>query len=532
MTKFVGSITDVVAGVDILVEDFNGTMKLKGGLVPAIEHYVLEAMTDNKEYNEIFVVDGNLEMANNIAAVLNAKYEEEMGKMKQHNISQVAVQEEVVGSMKPTFVFNGKQSEVAFGNEVVAMENTQEAALSNIVNNMKKGQETQNQTKETKGAGVEMNIKELVGRGVSDLDALKMAEEFRKANSAKMKDAQVAVGNVKGQVAGVKTGGVETPVPAVPVSSAPVFGGSVNVTQNKTQETKGGNEMKNTVKDAVKGAGQEVKGNTAPKSGGQQTNGLQRFNPSFVFNAPTAAATTVESRSGYDETAREGGRTGFPGAWYCNAEEYKSLKDFAMYYTNRRALPTNALGLTAINFLDPKNKKNVPYDNNYDIIVEMVFGMGANVRFKLSRFTAEQKAEMEARGLRVSKSDWKTGNIEWMSDNNGGLAPRYAFATPNDFVMAVKCECGKTVNARAKREVKCQCGKKHNAIHITPTMESAAGVNFVEDRFQPQWNKVVLDNFNITIHKDVLALALACAAYERFLPMYGLMEEDGEVESK
>ena len=530
MAKFVGSMTDVIAGVDILVEDFNATMKLKGGLIPAVENYVLEAMTDNKEYEEIFVVGGNLEMANNIAAVLNAKYEEEMSKMKQHNISQVKVQEEVVGTMKPTFVFNGKQTEVAFGGEVVSMENTQEQALSNIVDRMKKVETTKNQTNEIKGAGVEMSIKELVGKGVSDVDALKMAEEFRRANSSKMKDAQVAAGSVKSsvkdQVNGVKAGGVQAPAtPAVPV-----FGG--NATQNKTQEIKGGNEMKNTVKDAVKGAGQEMKGNTAPKTGGKETNGLQRFNPSFVFNGPAATETTVESRSGYDETAREGGRTGFPGAWYCNAEEYKSLKDFAMYYTNRRALPTNALGLTAINFLDPKNKKNVPYDNNYDIIVEMVFGMGANVRFKLSRFTAEQKAEMEARGLRVSKSDWKTGNIEWMSDNNGGLAPRYAFATPNDFVMAVKCECGKTVNARAKREVKCQCGKKHNAIHITPTMESAAGVNFVEDRFQPQWNKVVLDNFNITIHKDVLALALACAAYERFLPTYGLMEEDGEVESK
>jgi hypothetical protein len=57
---------------------------------------------------------------------------------------------------------------------------------------------------------------------------------------------------------------------------------------------------------------------------------------------------------------------------------------------------------------------------------------------------------------------------------------------------------------------------------MAPVGESA-GLKFSD--YQSDWTPVVLDNFNVKVHKDVLALALACASFERNLPVYGLDEQ-------
>jgi hypothetical protein len=131
------------------------------------------------------------------------------------------------------------------------------------------------------------------------------------------------------------------------------------------------------------------------------------------------------------------------------------------------------------------------------------------------------KAATEARGFKASKSDWSTGNIKWVEVGNE-LQPRYAISQRNDLVIAVQCTCGKVHNAHTAYASKCACGKKHDAVELQPTAKSA-GLVFAQR--QPEWNAITLDNFNIKVHKDVLALALACAAYERNLNVHGLEEQ-------
>lgn len=76
MTKFVASLTDVAAGVDVLVEDFTANVKAMG-MEEALDMYMDEATGEFKDEQEIFVV-GPLEVANQVAEVLNARYEKEM----------------------------------------------------------------------------------------------------------------------------------------------------------------------------------------------------------------------------------------------------------------------------------------------------------------------------------------------------------------------------------------------------------------------------------------------------------------------
>jgi hypothetical protein len=77
--KFVASVEDVKAGVDILVEDFGMTVK-NSGYAEAIDMYVMEAINGTEK--SIAVVSDDLTIANTIATALNQAYTKEMELMK------------------------------------------------------------------------------------------------------------------------------------------------------------------------------------------------------------------------------------------------------------------------------------------------------------------------------------------------------------------------------------------------------------------------------------------------------------------
>lgn len=516
MTKFIASTVDVKAGVDVLVQDVL-SMGIKG-----IHHFANEAATELSHEEVIHVVGDDLTMATNVAQALNNELLQ---------LSQAL----------PTLSFNGPANTVAYGGEVVSTEDTAEAAINRVLQDKANKKSTQTKT-QTKGEVKEMTntqtagsvIEKLVNKGVSDEQALKIAEKFRQKNSGKIKDAQKAPAksNVKEEVNAGRRGSEQAPkTNNASDSSVPTFGGGMGgynkQTENKSNTNNGGNEMSTqTQNNTRRGAG-------APE--GQQ----QQQGTSYVFTGQTQDQldAAAAGRTGFDDSIRGTGKqAAFPGGWYLNAAKYPSLEKFQWFFDNRRALPTNDLGLTAIKFLNPKNKDIISYENEYTYVVEMVFGAGMNLRIKLTHMTEAMKAKQVEKGFKPSKSDWKTGNIEWVQERNSNQSsPRYAFSVPNDFAIGVKCDgtikttkgtfkCNRTHNVRAKRNTECSnCGKKYDAIELQVSPNSVKGLEFSE--YQPQWNKIVLDNFNITVHEDVLALALACAQYEMRLPMHGLVPE-------
>lgn len=91
---FVPSLTEINKDTDVIAADVVAMGK------EGILYFVNEAI-DNRMKGEIFVVDGNMELATNVAAVLNAQYGEEMALMNDANIARKEV-EEVAAAQKDT----------------------------------------------------------------------------------------------------------------------------------------------------------------------------------------------------------------------------------------------------------------------------------------------------------------------------------------------------------------------------------------------------------------------------------------------
>lgn len=379
--------------------------------------------------------------------------------------------EERVEAEGPTYTFAGAKDKAAFGDEAISNNDTEAAALNNLT--------------KRKGDKPMKSIKDLVAAGVSDKDALDIASKYMKEEE-------------------------------------PVRRGSGTIKQEEEQTntfTFGGNEKMNTQTEKK----EQQESNPQRRGGSYSGAANNDYTPSFSFGGMTReeqqGVVDTTGRTGFDATDRESEFSdGFDGAWYCNPNRYAILKDFNFYFENRRAIPANPYGLTKINFLNPQDKKVVEYDNKYEIVVELCFGKGSNYRIKLTRVTAEMKAANEARGFRASKSDWSTGNIKWV-EQGGQLTPRYAFSVRNDLSLNVVCDCKKVHTVHTAWATTCKCGKKYPAVKMAPTGE-AARYTFADK--QSDWTPVVLNNFSTKVHKDCLALALACAAYERNLPVYGL----------
>lgn len=503
MSKFVPAIAEVNGAVNITVEEFQKAIVNHGGLQSTLAFYVDQAVVDFADEKQIYIVDSSKDVAINIATVLNQKFAER-----------------AEAGEEPSYEFAGTAG-VAYGSEVVSANDTAAAALANV---------TKTKTTQTKGANQTMNtttatesIKSLVAAGVNDNDALAIAMKLKAAKKNNAGATQITnnvkenvqMNNRRGTVKQEGTAATETQAQGTSF----VFGGT---TQTKTNNN-GGTNMNTTTqtKEETKAPASTRRGSGSTGQAPAQNNS---YNPSYSFSGRTQDQVVADNtgRTGFDETDRESEMTdGFEGAWYCNPNKFPILKDFGFYFANRRNLPVNPYGITKINFLNPQDKKVVEYDNKYEIVVELCFGQGTNYRIKLSRVTADMKAQKEAKGFKASKSDWSTGNIKWM-EKAGQLVPRYAFSVRNGISLNVVCGCGKQHTVNTAHATTCKCGKKFNAVQMAPVGESA---NLKFSDYQSDWTPVVLDNFNVKVHKDLLALALACASFERGLPVYGLDEQ-------
>lgn len=498
MSKFVAAIAEIPGAVNFTFTEFQKAVVEQGGAKSAIEYYVDRAVTEFAEEREIYIVEADTTIAEGIVGALNASYNER------------AEAQEVP---EPSYVFAGAAETVAYGGEAVSNNDTAAAAIANIES-----------TKQSKGEVNNMNtnvINNLAANGVNDSDALAIAMKLKEA-AGKAAGTNQTKSNVKENVQMNNRRGTTTVTKEeetqAPVQGGFVFGGTKqnnNGGNNMNTQTQGKEETKETAPTNRRGSGSTG----APAGNTPAGNG-----PSFTFNGSTQdTVNNAGGLTGWDATDRESELSdGFEGAWYCNPNKYPILKDFMFYFENRRALPVNPYGLTKISFLNPKDKKVVEYDNKYEIVVELSFGKGVNVRIKLTRVTEQMKAEQASKGFRVSKSDWSTGNIRWV-EQAGQLAPRYAFSVRNDLALNVKCACERQHTVHTAYATTCKCGKKYEAVKMAPVGESAK-LNFSE--YQSDWTPVVLNNFNTKVHKDTLALALACAAKERGLSVWGLDEQE------
>lgn len=484
--KFVASVDEVNKDTDILIEDI-GT---KG--------YSYEEIMERAENTSepIHIIGDNKQHISNAAAVLNEQYSVERGLVS------------IDGSN------HNQREKVAYGAdkrlEAVSTEDTAKAAIENVMSETKNSKEMVTMTNKT----VEMNNK-----GVSDKEATQSsaAKKFLQRRSAEAKNAQGSTKSNKG------AGNVKSQI------KNRVAGGQTKSNNNKEEKEMNKTENSSSVTRKIAGAGEEKKGQVGRKAAGQNKGGNEMNTQTKDNRKPSrrlaggqgadkkASVVRANKRMDWDESVRatqKSERTTTP--WYLQTKHYPVLERLDAIIADRKDAE---LGIESINLLNPNDENVIPYqDHNYVMVVEIVFGGGLNIRFRISENESE-----------YSNSNLKSSNIKWRTFGRD-ITPVYAFARRNTTAFRVKCECSKYVDVYegSRKPAKCDCGKEYTAsgeFTVKVGDKAVHADNVYLGDYTPQF----MDNFNIQVDKNVLALAMAFAQYAWGYPMHGVVEtEDAE----
>lgn len=287
-----------------------------------------------------------------------------------------------------------------------------------------------------------------------------------------------------------------------------------------------GNLNNNTATKKENGA--MVKNEAVVNNGGRQNAGAaagrQSAGVKVNFSAVNAVAP-ANARLNWDESVRGTVAKKETAAmpWYLNAANYPALNDMASVLVTRKH---EDLGITGINLLNPKNE--LAYENhNIEAIVEVVFGKGINLRFRVER--NQWKSEKSVADLRSSNVVWEE---KWNAESfRKELTPSYAFARKNNVDLQVEC-CGVKHDAAIGDVVTCEkCGAEHK-VNMTASYTVKKQNGQLEERASKVnyfgWTKTTLGNFNIDVDKNVVAIAMAFAQFALGFEMYGLLTVEEE----
>ena len=387
--------------------------------------------------------------------------------------------------------------------QVPVSESAEEKALARIEEDAKKV--VNNQTK-TQGENKMTNKTLSNAEMVANLGA---AKEFMKNMGGKLAGAQKPVAKKEETT----TNKNETKG-AVKMNSVKI--GATNNGLNKSNATKKENGAMVNNKAAVNNGGLKSSGTGMMGNG----TGLKSAGSVSINFGAAAAKTNAGQRMDWNDSVR-GNNNARPEApkmpWYLNAANYPALNDIVEVLVNRKHTD---LGITAINLLNPKTELAYANDN-IKAIVEVVFGKGLNLRFRIEENVYEGSAD-----LRSSNVAWEE---KWNAESfRKELTPVYAFARKNTVDITVEC-CGVKYPTTAGSEVECKkCGAKHTVNAEAAVSHEVNGEEAASKFNMYGWTKQTLGNFNIDVDKNVIAVAMAFAQFALGYEMHGLLTVEQE----
>lgn len=377
-------------------------------------------------------------------------------------------------------------------------------------------------------ARIQNSAKQTIKNEMKNEEEVKMTKTMTTAQQvANLSAAQQFMASVEGKMVGAQKPAKKEEVKATETQTnkeemVKVVGTVQMGGRNNAGRKESGNLNKNTAVKEENGAMVKkeaaVGRNNAGTNAGRQSTGM-KVNFGAVSAAPANARLTWDDSVRGTMTKKE--TASMP--WYLNAANYPALNDMASVLVTRKH---EELGITGINLLNPKSE--LAYENhNILAIVEVVFGKGINLRFRVEQ--NQWKSEKSVADLRSSNVVWEE---KWNAESfRKELTPAYAFARKNNVDLQVEC-CGVKHDAAIGDVVKCEkCGAEHN-VNMTASYTVKKQNGQLEERASKVnyfgWTKTTLGNFNIDVDKNVVAIAMAFAQFALGFEMYGLLTVEEE----
>ncbi|UNY39832.1 hypothetical protein KLEB273_gp276 [Bacillus phage vB_BauM_KLEB27-3] len=285
-------------------------------------------------------------------------------------------------------------------------------------------------------------------------------------------------------------------------------GGDMYAAKNATKSNKSNEKGANKV--TRKSVGTKSNTNMGVERNQQEQTPTRRLSSGAAQNALKAKREkAMESRGlSFDDSVRgEMKKVSKETPWYLRSEDYDVINRLETILADRK---DKELGITDVRFLNPKDVLG-DYDNgSVLVVVEISFGNGVNLRFRIKENTNER-----------SYSDVASSNITWKQAGKS-IKPVYTIYKKNEEVFSVKCCDTQIQVSSSDSEITCsKCQSVHQVVGPYVLMDGQEA----SIAFRGQYVQTQLDSSHIEINKDVLALAMACGQYFGNFSMHGVISE-------